>query len=160
MRTRSLLPPRLARALIVAVSLTLAAGCGGGGSSSGTVPPPNSFGVCDPGTQVTLANPLSGQTGVSTGTNRIEIVANGNTNTLYQSYANFDIILVDNFGNRISSGPLGLVSDPGGIKPYPSDFYYAATLPAGLNFGMNYSAYLNIFSSSCSQLPFLGSFNT
>jgi hypothetical protein len=154
------LPPRFARALIVAASLIVAAGCGGGGSSSGSVPPPNNFGVCDPGTQVTLANPLSGQTGVPTNTNRIEIVANGNNNTLNQSYTSFDLVLVDNFGNRLTSGPLSLVSDPGGIKPYPSDFYYAGTLPNSLNFGTNYSVYLNIFSSSCSQLPFLGSFNT
>ncbi|GAC1584195.1 MAG: hypothetical protein NVS3B7_19580 [Candidatus Elarobacter sp.] len=153
-------PVRLTRALFTAASLLALAACGGGGASSGAVPPPNNYGVCDPGTQVTLANPLSGQTNVPTGTTRIEIVANGNNNTLYRSYGSFDLVLVDSFNTRITSAPLALVSDPNGIKPYPSDYYYTGTIPGNLNFGTNYSVYLNIFNSQCQQLPFVGSFST
>lgn len=158
MRIHSLVPLRLARAVLLTASLIAVAGCGGGGNS-GTTPPPNNFGLCDPGTQVTLANPQSGQGGVSTGINPILIVANNNNNTLGQSYTNFDLVLIDSFGNRITSGALALTTG-NGFKPYPSDFYYSAQLPQGLNFGTNYSAYLNIFSSNCQQLPFIGSFST
>lgn len=159
-RIHSLVSSRLARAVLLTASLIAVAGCSGGSGSSGTLPPPNNFGVCDPGTQVTLANPQSGQTGVSTGTNPILIVANGNNNTLFQSYTNFDLVLVDNIsGNRITSNALALTQG-NGYKPYTSDFYYSGSLPQGLNFGTNYSVYLNIFSSNCQQLPFLGSFST
>lgn len=158
MRIHSLVPSRLARAVLLTASLVAVAGCGGGGGG-GTTPPPNNFGLCDPGTQVTLANPQSGQAGVSAGTNPILIVANNNNNTLGRSYANFDLVLIDSFGNRITSGALALTRG-NGFNPYPSDFYYSAQLPQGLSFGTNYSAYLNIFSSSCQQLPFIGSFST
>lgn len=158
MRIHSLVSSRLARAVLLTASLVAVAGCAGGGGSSGTVTPPNSYGLCDPGTQVVLANPQSGQAGVSTGTNSIQIVASGNNNTLYQSYANFDIVLIDGFGNRITSNALTLSN--GTYKPFSSDYFYTGTLPTGLSFGTNYSAYLNIFSSNCQQLPFLGSFST
>lgn len=151
-------PVRFARALAVA-SLFVAAGCGGGGSSSGTGLPPQNFGVCDPGTQVSIANPVPNASGVSPSIGRIEIVANGNNNTLFQSYTNFDVILVDQFRNQITGGPLSLTSDPGGYKPYTSDFYYNSTIP-GLQFGMQYNAFLNIFNSPCQQPVFLGTFFT
>ncbi len=149
---------RLARALVLTSVMIAAAGCGGGGSS-GTAVPPQNFGVCDPGTQVSLANPQPNTGGVSTGIGHIQIVGNGNTNALYQGYANFDVLLRDQFGNVITGSQLTLVASDNGYKPYPSDFYYNSTIQ-GLNFGVTYQAFLNIFNSPCQQPVFLGSFST
>ncbi|BDE07287.1 hypothetical protein WPS_25630 [Vulcanimicrobium alpinum] len=161
MRIHSVSPSRIVRALLFCVPFVVAAGCGGGGASSGTGAVPISNGLCDPGTAVQLARPSSGQFGVSTGTGVIEIVANGNSNNLYSSYTMYDVILQSNFGQQIVTSPLNLTSDPGGPKPYASDYYYSANLNGQtLQSGATYSAYLNIFNSPCQQ-PFpLGSFST
>ncbi|MBV9440982.1 MAG: hypothetical protein JOZ24_13420 [Candidatus Eremiobacteraeota bacterium] len=151
----------LATRVITVAALLAAAACSGGSSSSGTSPVPTNGVYCDPGTTVQLARPFPGQTGVSTGTNSIEIVASGNNNTLYQSYTSFDIILQGHFSGRFSTNALNLApSDPSAPHPYSSDYYYTGTLSQSLAAGDTYDAYLNIFNSSCTQLPYLGSFST
>ena len=158
MRTSSHHPARLARVLVLS-SIIAAAGCGGGGSSSGTTLPPQNNGFCDPGTQVSISNPQPGSNGVSPSIGRIEIVANGNTNTLYQSYTSYDVLLRDQFGNIITGSPLSLAPPDKSYQPYPSDFYYTSNI-GGLQFGSTYQAYLNIFNSPCQQPAYLGSFST
>jgi hypothetical protein len=149
---------RLARALVVASVVALAA-CGGGGTSSGTTLPPQSNGFCDPGTQVSISNPQPNSTGVSPSIGRIEIVANGNNNTLYQSYTNFDVLLRDQFGTIITGSQLSLAPPDKSYQPFSSDFYYNSNV-SGLQFGTTYQAFLNIYSSPCQQPAYLGSFST
>ena len=143
---------------LLALSLVLGlAACGGG--STGTSTPSTGY-VCDPGTQVTLARPFSGQTGVSTSTNSIEIVANGNTGTLYNSYQNWNLYLVPQYGygGQIVTSSLSLTSDKTGPQPYPSDYYYSATFTGGLAPGTVYSVYLNA-NTNCQPVG-VGSFST
>ncbi len=45
-----------------------------------------SFPAYDPGTQVQLANPTPGQTDVGTNLGPVTIVANGNSDTLFNTY--------------------------------------------------------------------------
>jgi hypothetical protein len=150
-----------ARAFVVA-SLFVAAGCGGGGSSGTNPVPPFFNGICDPGTNVSLAFPNNTQgnfpTGVSTGIGRVEIVANGNNNTLFNSYAQFDTILVSNFG-QVQGGFLTLTSDNGGPHPYASDFYYNSSI-GGLQSNTVYTVYLNVPSNSSCQPVAIGQFAT
>lgn len=165
MRTQSVLSSRLARALFLSASLIAVAGCGGGGANSGTSPVPfgNGSGICDPGTNVSLAfpnnTPGNFPTGVSTGIGRVEIVANGNNNTLGQSYAQFDTILVPNFGGQVQGGFLTLTSDGGGPHPYTSDFYYNSAI-GGLQSGVTYTVYLNVPSSANCVPVAIGQFST
>ncbi len=153
MRTPSSRPSRLVRALF-AVALVALAGCGGGGSSL-----PNSNGICDSNAgSISLARP--GQA-PQNNPSQIEIVASTNTDQLNQSTSQFDLNLVDNFGNEIDTGPLTAVSDTGGPHPYTNDFFYAGTLlnGASLQFGRTYNVYLNAPNSAC-QRGFVGSFST
>jgi len=156
-------PVRLARALCVVSVLALAA-CGGGGSTGTSgIPNPGSNAICDSNSQgLQLARPGPGQGGVSSGTNTIEIVSSGNSDQLYQSYQQFDLILRDNFGNQIVTGPLSLVADPSGPHPYPNppgDFYYSGTLQGGLTPGDFYTVYLNAPNTNCTP-GVVGSFST
>ncbi len=153
-------PVRLARALCVVSVLALAA-CGGGGSTgTNGIPNPGSNALCDFNSQgLQLARPGPGQTGVSSGTNTIEIVDNGNGDQLFSSYQQFDLILRDNFGNTLVTGPLNLVSDPNGPHPYASDFYYSGTLQGGLVSGDFYTVYLNAPNTNCTPGQ-VGSFST
>jgi hypothetical protein len=153
-------PVRLARALCAVSLLALAACAGGGSSGTAGIPNPGSSNICDPDSQgLQLARPGPGQTGVSSGTNTIEIVSNGNGDTLFRSYQQFDLILRDNFGNQLVTGPLNLVSDPNGPHPYNSDFYYSGTLQSGLISGDFYTVYLNAPNTNCTP-GVVGSFST
>lgn len=140
-------------ALACAAALTA---CGGGSSSGSNYNPPFGGGYgggyggtqCDPGTNVELANPLPNAYGVPTSTSSITIVADGNSNALYNSYSNWTLILQGTYG-PITGGNLSLVSDTNGPHPYPSDYYYSApvqSLPGGESFQVqivNNSAYCN-----------------
>jgi hypothetical protein len=147
--------------------LTLAAGllvtltaCGGGGLGNigGIVGGLNGGGpFCNSGTQVQLADPQPGQTGVSTTIGRIVIVANGNNNNLYNTYNQWYLTLTDQFGDTITGSNLTLVSFHG-IQPYASDFYYASNigqLPTGATWQVN----LNDQNGTSGVCP-LNSFST
>ena len=163
MRTQSVLSSRLARALVLSASMIALAGCGGGSAGTAPVPFGNGNGLCDPGTNVSLAFPNNTQgnfpTNVATNIGRLEIVANGNTNTLGQSYAQFDTILVPNFGSQVQGGFLTLTSDSGGPHPYTSDFYYNSTI-GQLQSGVTYTVYLNVPSSANCVPVAIGQFST
>ena len=146
--------------ILTAMTLSLAA-CSGGGNSYSPANPsnPNPFSAqCDPGTAVQLANPQAGQMGVSPVQGSVTIVANGNNNTLYNSYSQWNIVLTDNFGNQMTGGPLSLTSYPNGPHPYQSDFYYASSIPT-LPTGRQWAAGLVNTYSNCSPI-FLGNFYT
>lgn len=155
MRIFSLVPARLVRALL-AVSVVAAAGCGGGSGS--TLPNPGSTAVCDSNAAgISLARPTPGFS--QTSPNTIEIVANGNADQLGQFTNQFDLNLLDQFGNEIDTGFLSGVPDQGGPHPYGSDFFYAGTLQGSLQFGRTYTVYLNAPSTACTR-GIIGSFTT
>jgi hypothetical protein len=162
-RTFSSYPACLARALVVA-SLLVAGGCGGGGSSTtgnSPIPNPGSPQLCNPDSQGTqLARPGPNQSGVSTATTTIEIVSNGNSDTLGRSFSQFDVQLRDNFGNvLLVTNLLNITSDNSGPHPYASDFYYVGTIQGQLQPGALYNAYLNAPNTNCTP-GLLGSFST
>ena len=147
--------PRAVRALFAA-SLVAAAGCSGGSSGS-TLPNPGSTAICDSNAgAISLARPTPGfpQNG-----NSIEIVASTNNDQLNQFTNQFDLNLIDNFGQEIDTGFLTPVSDNGGPHPYSNDFYYAGTLNAPLQGGRTYNVYLNAPNTNCTR-GFVGSFST
>jgi len=142
------------RATAVATLLLGITACSGNGT--GLLGNNNPFGQqCNPGTSVQLARPSQGQTGVGS-INSVEIVANGQNNTLYQTYQNWQLVAQDSFGNVISGGGLALVSDTGGPHPYTSDFYYSSSFP-NLQSGTTYSIQLS--ESGCQGVN-VGSFST
>ena len=160
-----MLIPRYLQLVVLGGALLGLAACGG---SSSTTPiagtPGNPFGntnnnnvLCDPGTQVQLANPASGNVNVPTNVGQIIIVANGNNNTLSNSYTQWNVILTDNFGNSVLGGPLSLVPFTNGPHPYPTDYYYASTIPQ-LAAGTTFNVLLNE-NANCSPGP-LGAFST
>lgn len=118
---------------VFAVLSTLAlAACGAGGANN-TIPGGIGF-QCNPGTQIQLARPAPSQS--ASNVSQVEIVANGNGNNLYNSFAQWNLVVQDNFGDPpITSNNLNLVADPSAPHPYGSDFYYTGnlgtTLPAG-----------------------------
>ena len=150
---------RLARALIAA-AIFVVAGCAGG--STGTSPVPFNGGSCDPGTSIQLAFPNNTngnfQSGVPTNIGHVEIVANGNNNTLFNSYTSFDTVLFGNNGQQVQGGFLTTTSDQGGPHPFTSDFYYNSSIPT-LQPGVLYTVYINVPSNSCQPIPF-GQFAT
>ena len=85
-------------------------------------------------------------------------MAYGNSNPLYSGHNQWSVTLIDDKGSPWTGGPLGLVSDPSGPHPYPSDFYYASSLPK-LNAGHAYHAYLSQPSGTCTPV-LVGSFST
>jgi len=158
LRTHTILSSRLARTVLVAASLVIAAGCGGGSSGTTPIPNPGSNNYCDPDNNgVQLARPTSGFP--MTASNTLEIVANGNTDTLSRSYSQFDLNLVDNFGNRFATGTLSLASDPRGPQPYATDFYYSGVVQGNLPGGDFFTVYLNAPNTNCTPLP-IGSLQT
>lgn len=151
----SFIRPALAASLLVAL-----AGCGAGGLGNVLGPITGGSGgiQCDPGTQVQLADPQPGQTGVSTSIGRIVIVANSDNNNLHTTYNQWNLTLVDQYGDRISGGNLTLISFPGGPQPYASDFYYASSIgqmPAGSTWNVE----LSEPGAACLPVP-LNSFST
>jgi hypothetical protein len=145
----------LASALLVALTA-----CSGGGLGNVLGPNPIAGGgpFCNTGTQVQLADPQSGQTGVSTTIGRIVIVASGNSNNLYNTYNQWYITLTDQFGDTITGGNLSLVSFPNGPHPFASDFYYASNI-GQLPFGATWQVNLNDQSGTGGVCP-LNSFST
>lgn len=141
-------------ALASSLVLTLTA-CGGGGI--GNILGPTQL-QCDPGTQVQLARPAPGQTGVAGNIGQIIIVANGNNNTLYNTSAQWYLTLTDQFGNTLQGSNLSPYSYPGGPQPYASDFYYSSTF-GQLTAGTTYTAKLNEQNANCLPVP-LNSFST
>lgn len=137
--------PTLFLASLVAVGVLSLMRCG-------SAPP------CNTGTAVQLAGPAQGQSGVSIGIGRVVIVADGNANALYTTYGQWTITLNDTTGQPWGGAPLGLVPDPGGPHPYPSDFFYAASIPTLIP-GRVYNASLAEPGASCSPIS-LGSFST
>lgn len=131
---------RLTLAAALLIGLTA---CGGGSGLGGVLGGLNPGGgpFCNSGTQAQLADPQPGQTGVPTDIGRVIIVANGNNNTLYNTYGQWYLTLTDQYsGQSINGGNLSLVSDSNGPHPYPSDFYYASNfgqLPAGVTWQVN-----------------------
>jgi hypothetical protein len=118
---------------VLVVTMLMLVACGGGSSSpptSGNPFGPNPFlPVCDPGTQVQLASPTPAQSGVPTNVGQVIIVANGSANTLHDTYGQWNLTITDNFGNAFIGGSLNLVPLPNGPHPFPSDFYYASSIP-------------------------------
>jgi hypothetical protein len=144
---------RLAILLTLAVSVAACSGTGGLIGGIGGILP------CNTGTQVQLASPLAGQSGVSN-LSQITLVANGNSNNLYSTYQNWYVYVSNGFGTQIQGGQLNLVADPNGPHPYASDFYYSSQLQQTLAQGQTWNAFLaEQNAGSCSAVP-LGSFST
>lgn len=151
----------LARTLLVAGAALVVTACSGGSSGTGNSPLPNNYGACFPDTQAQLARPTPNS--FSGGISSVEIVANGNANTLYQGYAANADLLVSPAGSAPSQGiptnPLTLVSDTSGPHPYSSDFYYSGNLTQSLPAGITWNVWLNNFNSVCNP-QLMGTFST
>jgi len=133
--------------------LVLLSACSANGTGGGLF---GGNGTCQPGTDVTLANPRQGQF-ASSNIGQVEIVANGNTNTLYNTSNQWDVTLTSGF-TTITGGNLVPFSDPNGYHPYGSDFYYTSSfgnLPAGTTWTVN----LAWPAQACSPIS-IGSFST
>lgn len=153
----------LRRLFPIALAAAVLSACSSGGSSTpvGTLPPNNyGGGSCNPGTSVQLANPQPYQTGVSPSIGSVTIVANGNNNTLYSNYPQWQVVLLDSYGDPpILGGALQLVADPNGPHPFGSDFYYSSSLNGqSLTPGLSWNAYLAPLGQQCG--PQIGSFQT
>jgi len=148
------------RALVAGSALLAMTACGGGGGSTGTNPVPN-YGQCGNDTSYQLARPQSGSN-IGTGNQTFEIVASGNNNQIYQSYQNFQLVLVPQNSNSggITTGPFSLANDKGGYAPFQSDFYYSTQLQGNLQFGQTYNVYLNAFTSNCTPIGPIGQLYT
>ena len=161
MHSSSIRAVRATRALLVVAAGVLFTACGGGGSaSSGTGYVPNTNGVCPAGTYAQIARPAPNQTGVGN-VSTIEIVANSNSNNLYQAYGSYDLLVTPSGASPaqgIASNPLTLTSDQNGPHPYGSDYYYSGSFNQGIPSGY-WDVYLNAFNTNC-QPFYLGSFGT
>jgi hypothetical protein len=147
LRTHTLFSARLTRTALVAASLVIAAGCGGGGGSS--IPNSGSTAICDSnGVALSVARPTPGypQNG-----NQIEIVDSTNTDQLNGFTSQFDLNLIDNFGNEIDTGFLTPVPDQSGPHPYTNDYFYAGSLNGNLQPGRTYNVYLNAPNTNCTR---------
>lgn len=147
--------------LTVCAALTLAlSACGGSGGLGSIIGGGTNALQCNAGTRVQLASPQSFQSGVSSNVGQITIVADGNTNNLYNTYGQWNVVLTPAFnGYPIQGGSLALVSDPNGPHPFASDFYYASSVPS-LTPGTTWNVTLQDNSGGpCTPVP-LGSFST
>ena len=143
------------RALAIGASVVALSACSSAGSNNSPFGP--NGGICDPGTQVQLDYPNPYQANVSTSTNQINIVANGNNNFLYTSYSQWNLILRGSNGDQIIGGNLNLISDPNGLHPYTSDYYYGSSIQS-LGFGETYTVQLN-YNANCTPVS-IGQFST
>jgi len=150
MNARRYAPKALALGCLLAFAACSGNGLGGGGILGGNA-------TCQPGTDVTLANPRQGQTGVSTNPGQIEIVANGNNNSLAFNTAQWYVVLTSGF-STINGGSLVPYSDPGGYHPYASDFFYTSSI-SGLPAGTSFNVALARSDQSCTPAG-IGSFST
>jgi hypothetical protein len=116
---------------------------------------------CNPGTQLALASPTPNQTGVNPGINQIVVVANGNGNYLFQTFANWQVVLLinNNANQGIPGGALSLITDSNGPHPFPSDYYYASSI-SGLQGGLSYAVYLSQENTNCPLVGPVGGFST
>ena len=151
--------PRVGKLALLA-SILAATACSGGGGSTGAAPVPNTQ-FCGNDTQYALANPQNGQSTSANTNSTIEIVASGNNNQIYQSFKNFELLLVpaNNNGStngQVSTGALSLTGANGAIAPFPSDYYYNGTLQSGLQSGLQYNVYLNAFTTNCVPIGPIG----
>lgn len=147
---------RLAVASSIALALTA---CSGGGIGNILGPIGGSAVQCDPGTQVQLASPSPGQTGVSGAIGQIVIVANGNANTLYNTSNQWYITLTPQFGgSSVQGGNLTPFDGRNLNHPYASDYYYASSI-GQLPSGMTWTVLLNEQNANCTPVP-LNSFST
>jgi hypothetical protein len=147
------------RYLPVLVAFAMLTACSAGASGGNN---PSVVGTsCSPGTQLALAVPFSNETGVPTSTNQIVVVANGNGNYLFQTFANWQVVLLinNNINNSIPGGSLTLINDNGAPHPFPSDYYYASSI-SNLVGGQTYAVYLNQQNTSCSLVGPIGGFST
>ncbi len=147
--------------LAAAAGLSIAVSACGGGSSNPFNPNPNGNGYgsqCAPGTNVQLANPSTYASGVPTNIGAITIVADGSSNSLYNTYNSWNLVLQGSFGNTITSGQLGLVSDANGPHPFPSDYYYSGSVPT-LPAGQTFQVLLENNTGFCSPVT-IGQFST
>lgn len=146
---------RLAAAVAVGMGLSA---CGSGvGGVLGNLNPISTL-QCAPGTAVQLANPQPNQAGVPGNIGQIVIVASGQSNTLYNTYGQWNLTLTSQSGYTINGGNLTLTSYPNGPHPYASDFYYASSI-GSLPSGMTWSVQLNEPGANCTGVP-LNSFST
>jgi hypothetical protein len=150
--------PLIRLGLAASLVLMLTA-CGGGGLGGVLGPNPNPL-QCDPGTQVQLANPQSGQTGVSPNSGQIIIVADGSTNTLHDNPAAWYITLTPQFGGAsfMQGGALTPADGRTLTHPWASDFYYSSSI-GSLTSGATWNVQLNEQNANCTPVN-LGSFST
>ncbi|HET9096820.1 MAG TPA: hypothetical protein VFN37_09175 [Candidatus Baltobacteraceae bacterium] len=147
---------RLALASSLVLGLTA---CGGGGIGNILGPIGGAAAQCDPGTQVQIASPTPGQTGVSGNIGQIVIVANGDTNTLYNTSNQWYVTLTPQYGgSSIQGGNLTPFDGRNLNHPYTSDYYYASSI-GQLPSGTTWTAYLNEQNANCAPVP-LNSFST
>jgi hypothetical protein len=141
------------------LALSLAA-CSGSGALGGLGPVFGNVPQCDTGTQVQLANPTPFQNGVNSNIGQITIVANGNSNNLYNTYGQWNIVLTPTSGgNPVQGGSLSLVDGHTLTHPYASDFYYGSSVP-NLTAGVTWNVSLQQNNGvSCTAVP-LESFST
>jgi hypothetical protein len=119
------------RLALCGIFALLLAACSGSGVLGGLGPVFGNQPACDTGTQVQLANPAPSQNGVNSNIGQITIVASGNSNNLYNTYGQWNVVLTPlNFGTgSIEGGPLSLVDGRSLNHPFASDFYYASSVP-------------------------------
>lgn len=149
----------LTRYAVGAALLLALTGCGGGGTGGLLGGLGGSMQSCYTGTNLQLASPTAFQTGVPSNIGQITLVADGSSNTLYSTYNQWNVVLQTNFGQQIAGGPLTLVPFPNGPHPFPSDFYYASSVPT-LNAGTTYNVLLEQNNGlNCTAVP-INSFST
>lgn len=144
---------RIARLTLAFGCLVLLSACSGNGSGGGLF---GGNGACQPGTDVTLANPRQGQL-ASSNIGQVEIVANGDSNTLHDTSNQWYVTLSSGF-TTINGGNLVPFSDPNGYHPYGSDFYYTSSF-GNLPTGTTWTVSLAWSTQSCSPVS-IGSFST
>lgn len=154
----ALTPVRVGKLALFA-SLLVATACSGG-SSTGAAPVPNTQ-FCGNDTQYALSSPQTSGTIAANTNATIQIVASGNNNQIYQSYKNFDLILVpaNNNGStvgQVATGPLSLTGANTSYQPFSSNYYYNGTLQSGLVSQTNYNVYVNAFTSNCTPIGPIG----
>ena len=146
-------PMRVAKLALFA-SLLAATACSGGGST-GSAPVPNTQ-FCGNDAQYAV-NPQNNSTFAAYTQATIQIAANGNNNQIYQSYKNFDLILVSTANGNIqsSTGSLSLTGANPSFTPFSSNYYYNGTLQSGVAPGV-YNVYVNSFTSNCTPIGPIG----
>jgi hypothetical protein len=109
-----------------------------GGTSSGS-------NTCYPGVASAIVSPRDSTN--APGTTQVVIALEARSDLLGSSW---DLVLRDNFGNRVESSTLGLIDGSALYHPFTdTDYFYAANV-SSLPSGRQWRVYLNNFNSSCS----------